>query len=179
VRSLLDSTLPYLAGPRTLAALVVPAICAAAAAAGRPAPWIAAGVPACVTTDPEGARAHAFDYLGGNARNASYQAVLERDGATAVKPRRVIGPGQHHRAVVLDLDMTAGKFARGLHRLCPAEMLHDGFNSALQLVLFGVSQRSLVAVCTDECFPGQLARRPPVVEASSEERCRLGEVRHP
>jgi alkanesulfonate monooxygenase SsuD/methylene tetrahydromethanopterin reductase-like flavin-dependent oxidoreductase (luciferase family) len=40
----------------------------------------AAGVPASVTADPDGARAHAFEYLGGNARNPSYQAALEREG---------------------------------------------------------------------------------------------------
>lgn len=39
------------------------------------------------------------------------------------------------------------------HRLCSAETLHGGFDTALQLVLFGVSQRSLVAVCPDESFP--------------------------
>ena len=63
-----------------------------------------------------------------------------------------------------------------VHRLCPAEMLHDGFNAALQLVLFRVSERSLVAVCPDERFPDELARRPPVVVASSEQHGRLGKV---
>jgi F420-dependent oxidoreductase-like protein len=77
---LADGTLPYLAGPRSLDALIVPAITAAAAAAGRPAPIIAAGVPASVTSDPERARAHAFEALGGYARNDSYAAVLEREG---------------------------------------------------------------------------------------------------
>ena len=42
---LADGTLPYLAGPRSLDSLIVPAITAAAASAGRPAPVIAAGVP--------------------------------------------------------------------------------------------------------------------------------------
>ncbi len=77
---LADGTLPYLAGPRSLDRLIVPAITAAAQSAGRPAPRIAAGVPASVTADPEGARAHAAGYLGGTARSPSYQAVLEREG---------------------------------------------------------------------------------------------------
>ncbi len=77
---LADGTLPYLAGPGSLESLIVPAITAAAAAAGRPAPRIAAGVPASVTADPDGARAYAYRYLGGNARNPSYQAALEREG---------------------------------------------------------------------------------------------------
>ncbi len=77
---LADGTLPYLAGPGTLAALIVPAITAAAAAAGRPAPRVAAGVPAAVTADPERARAHAFEALGGYAGNPSYRAALDREG---------------------------------------------------------------------------------------------------
>jgi len=88
---LADGTLPYLAGPRTLAALIVPAISEAAAAAGRPAPRIAAGVPASVTADPEGARAHAFRYLGGNARNPSYQAALEREGISHPADLALVG----------------------------------------------------------------------------------------
>jgi F420-dependent oxidoreductase-like protein len=88
---LADGTLPYLAGPRTLAALIVPAISEAAAEAGRPAPRIAAGVPASVTVDPEGARAHAFRYLGGNARNPSYQAVLEREGISHPADLALVG----------------------------------------------------------------------------------------
>jgi F420-dependent oxidoreductase-like protein len=88
---LADGTLPYLAGPRTLDSLIVPAVTSAAAAAGRPAPRIAAGVPASVTVDPEGARAHAFVYLGGNARNPSYQAALRREGISHPAELALIG----------------------------------------------------------------------------------------
>jgi F420-dependent oxidoreductase-like protein len=77
---LADGTLPYLAGPRSLDSLIVPAITAAAAGAGRPAPRIAAGVPASVTSDPERARAYARSTLGGYGGNPSYQAVLDREG---------------------------------------------------------------------------------------------------
>jgi F420-dependent oxidoreductase-like protein len=88
---LADGTLPYLAGPRTLAEVIVPAITAAAAASGRPAPRIAAGVPASVTADPEGARAHAFRYLGGNVVNPSYQAALEREGISHPADLAIVG----------------------------------------------------------------------------------------
>ncbi len=88
---LADGTLPYLAGPRSLDSLIVPAITTAAAAAGRPAPRIAAGVPASVTADPERARAHAFHYLGGNARNPSYQAALEREGISHPADLALVG----------------------------------------------------------------------------------------
>jgi hypothetical protein len=60
--------------------------------------------------------------------------------------------------------------------MAPTEPLHYGVNAGQQLVLFGVSQRSLVAVCLDERFPDELGCRPPVVEASSEQHCRFGKV---
>jgi F420-dependent oxidoreductase-like protein len=88
---LADGTLPYLAGPRSLGSLIVPAITAAAAAAGRPAPRIAAGVPASVTADPQRARAHAFEALGGYGRNVSYAAVLEREGIDHAADLALIG----------------------------------------------------------------------------------------
>jgi F420-dependent oxidoreductase-like protein len=88
---LADGTLPYLAGPRSLASLIVPAITSAAAAAGRPAPRIAAGVPASVTSDKERARTRAFEALGGQAGNPSYQAILEREGISHVADLALIG----------------------------------------------------------------------------------------
>jgi len=88
---LADGTLPYLAGPRSLERLIVPGITGAAEAAGRPAPRIAAGVPAAVTADPERARAHAFEFLGGYARNPSYQAVLGQEGITHPSDLALIG----------------------------------------------------------------------------------------
>ena len=48
---LADGTLPYLAGPRTIAEFIVPTIAAAAAGAGRPTPRIIAAVPVLVTDD--------------------------------------------------------------------------------------------------------------------------------
>jgi alkanesulfonate monooxygenase SsuD/methylene tetrahydromethanopterin reductase-like flavin-dependent oxidoreductase (luciferase family) len=77
--------------PRALDSFIVPGITNAAAAAGRPAPRIAAGVPASVTDDPERARAHAFRALGGYARTPAYQAVLEREGITNVADLALIG----------------------------------------------------------------------------------------
>ncbi|MGA2828940.1 MAG: TIGR03564 family F420-dependent LLM class oxidoreductase [Streptosporangiaceae bacterium] len=91
---LADGTLPYLAGPRSLESLIVPGITGAAAAAGRPAPQVAAGVPASVTAEPERARAHAFEALGGYARNPSYQAVLDREGITHASDLALIGDEQ-------------------------------------------------------------------------------------
>jgi len=65
---LADGTLPYLAGPRTLAESIVPTIVEAARAAGRPDPTIAVGVPAVVTADIAEARAQAERALAGRRR---------------------------------------------------------------------------------------------------------------
>jgi F420-dependent oxidoreductase-like protein len=48
---LADGTLPYLAGPRTVAEFIAPTITKAAANAGRPAPRVIAAVPVLVTDD--------------------------------------------------------------------------------------------------------------------------------
>jgi alkanesulfonate monooxygenase SsuD/methylene tetrahydromethanopterin reductase-like flavin-dependent oxidoreductase (luciferase family) len=48
-------------------------------------------VPASVTADPDGARAYAFQFLGGYARNASYQAALEREGVSHPADLALVG----------------------------------------------------------------------------------------
>ena len=54
---LADGTLPYLAGPRTIAEFIEPTIAKAAADAGRPKPRIIAAVPVLVSDDVDAARA--------------------------------------------------------------------------------------------------------------------------
>lgn len=77
--ALTDGTVPYLAGPKALAEHVVPAIRAAAAEAGRPAPRVVAMVPAAVTTDPEAHRvlAEGLDFY---TRFESYRRILALNG---------------------------------------------------------------------------------------------------
>ena len=53
---LADGTLPYLAGPRTIAEFIEPAIAKSAADAGRPKPRIIAEVPAIVSDNVDAAR---------------------------------------------------------------------------------------------------------------------------
>ena len=53
---LTDGTLPFLAGPRTIAEFIVPTIAKAAAEAGRPSPKIIAAVPVLVSDDVDVAR---------------------------------------------------------------------------------------------------------------------------
>jgi alkanesulfonate monooxygenase SsuD/methylene tetrahydromethanopterin reductase-like flavin-dependent oxidoreductase (luciferase family) len=44
-----------------------------------------------MTSDPAGARAHAFEALGGRASNPSYQAVLEREGISRAADLALVG----------------------------------------------------------------------------------------
>jgi F420-dependent oxidoreductase-like protein len=77
---LADGTLPNLAGPKTLAGLIVPTITQAAQAAGRPAPRIVAALPGLVTADPESARSAAQAQMALYRNIPSYRAVLDREG---------------------------------------------------------------------------------------------------
>ncbi|MFJ7068255.1 LLM class F420-dependent oxidoreductase [Streptomyces sp. NPDC101115] len=88
---LADGILPFLAGPRALAEHVVPAVTAAAEAAGRPAPRIVALVPGAVTSDTEGARQRAAESLALYERVPSYQRVIELSGADRAADLAVLG----------------------------------------------------------------------------------------
>ena len=89
-----DGTATWLAGPRTLAERIVPAITAAAGAAGRPAPRILAGVGVAVTEGP-GAAAAAREAVSGNfTRYASlpaYARVIDAEGLGSPVDLAVIG----------------------------------------------------------------------------------------
>ncbi|MEE1816780.1 LLM class F420-dependent oxidoreductase [Streptomyces sp. SP18ES09] len=88
---LADGVLPFLAGPRALAEHVVPAVTAAAEAAGRPAPRIVALVPGVVTADVEGVRERAAEAHALYERIPSYQRVIELSGAGRAADVAVIG----------------------------------------------------------------------------------------
>ncbi|WP_086559695.1 LLM class F420-dependent oxidoreductase [Streptomyces africanus] len=88
---LADGILPYLAGPRALAEHIVPAVTAAAEAAGRPAPRIVAFVPGVVTADVEAARETATEALAFYERFPSYQRVIGLSGGTRAADLAVIG----------------------------------------------------------------------------------------
>src|SRR4051794_13752334 len=68
-------------GPRTLDEHVVPTIARAAAAAGRPAPRIAVGLPIVLTDDADTARAQLGSRASWYETLPSYQAMFEREGA--------------------------------------------------------------------------------------------------
>ena len=74
-------TMLWMTGPATVRDYVVPAITAAAQAAGRPSPRVVCILPVCVTDDADAARARAardFEIYG---QLPSYRAMLDREGA--------------------------------------------------------------------------------------------------
>ena len=81
-----DGTVLWMTGPATVRDYVVPAISAAASAAGRPSPRIVCSLPVCVTGDPAAARASADKELAIYGQLPSYRAMLDREGAG--RPRR-------------------------------------------------------------------------------------------
>lgn len=86
-----DGTLPFLAGPRTLGEHIVPAITAAAARAGRPAPRVVALVPGVVTGDVDAARTAAAEQFAFYDRVPSYQRVVALEGASKAADLLVAG----------------------------------------------------------------------------------------
>lgn len=90
---LADGTLPY-AGPRTLDEVIVPAIAAAAADVGRPAPQVFGLVNVAVTDDVDSARVVAAETLAMYDQVPSYQRVNSREGVASVADLALIGSAQ-------------------------------------------------------------------------------------
>lgn len=103
---LADGTLPFLAGPKTLAKHLVPTLSEAATAAGRPAPRVVTLVAGAVASDPDEVRARAYRVMAFYEAIPSYRAVLDREGVA--------------RAADLALIGTAAEVADGLRRYADA-----------------------------------------------------------
>ncbi|OBH04093.1 LLM class F420-dependent oxidoreductase [Mycobacterium sp. E2699] len=88
---LADGTLPYLAGPRTIAEFIAPAIAKAAADAGRPSPRIIAAVPVLLSDDADTARATAGEQLSFYQTIPSYRNVIAREGVANITELAAIG----------------------------------------------------------------------------------------
>jgi len=92
---LADGTLPYLAGPRTIAEFIEPTIAKAAADAGRPKPRIIASVPVLVTEDSQNdidaGRDLAVRQLSFYETIPSYQRVIAREGVDNVAELAAVG----------------------------------------------------------------------------------------
>jgi F420-dependent oxidoreductase-like protein len=88
---LADGTLPYLAGPRTIAEFIEPTIAKAAAEAGRLTPRIIVAVPALVSDDVDTARAFAAERLSFYETIPSYRKVIAKEGVDSVADLAAIG----------------------------------------------------------------------------------------
>jgi 5,10-methylenetetrahydromethanopterin reductase len=90
---LADGTVTWLAGPRTIAERITPAI--TAASGSRPAPQVVAALPVCVTSEPEAVRDRASAGLAFYAARPSYQAMLDHEGAASPADVAIIGDERH------------------------------------------------------------------------------------
>ncbi|MGH4031771.1 TIGR03564 family F420-dependent LLM class oxidoreductase [Actinomycetota bacterium Odt1-20B] len=88
---LADGILPYLAGPKALGEHIVPALTAAAEAAGRPAPRIVALVHGVVTDDADAVRARVAEKLAFYEQIPSYARAIELSGGQRAVDVAVIG----------------------------------------------------------------------------------------
>jgi F420-dependent oxidoreductase-like protein len=84
-------TITWCTGPRTLADHIVPSLTAAADAAGHPSPRVVAGMPICVTDDPDGARASIGENLALYGQLPSYRAMLDREGVESPADIAIVG----------------------------------------------------------------------------------------
>lgn len=84
-------TILWMTGPETIGSYTVPTITAAATAAGRPDPLVAAGVPVCVTGDTDAARDRAARIFAIYGTLPSYRAMLDREGLDGPADLAVIG----------------------------------------------------------------------------------------
>jgi 5,10-methylenetetrahydromethanopterin reductase len=88
---LADGTATWMTGPNTLADHTIPGLVAAAEAAGRPAPRIAAALPICVTTEVDAARERAAKDFAVYGTLPSYRAMLDREGAGGPGDIAIVG----------------------------------------------------------------------------------------
>jgi len=89
--TLCEGTITWMTGPRTIAEQLVPDLRAAAAEAGRPAPRVVAGVPVCLTNQPDRAREEAARTFAVYGTLPSYRAMLEAEGASGPAEIAVAG----------------------------------------------------------------------------------------
>jgi len=130
-----DGTVLWMTGPATVRDYVVPALSAAASAAGRPSPRVVCALPVCVTSDPDAARANVADELAIYGQLPSYRAMLDREGAAGPADVAIVGDEDTVAAQIRALadagvtDFVAAETARGEDR--------DRTRSLLKAVIAG------------------------------------------
>jgi alkanesulfonate monooxygenase SsuD/methylene tetrahydromethanopterin reductase-like flavin-dependent oxidoreductase (luciferase family) len=88
---LADGTVLWMAPPAAIEHHIAPKVCAAAAAAGRPAPRIVAGLPVAVHDDEAEARVAASANSSVHAGMANYQRILEIGNASTPADAAIVG----------------------------------------------------------------------------------------
>jgi F420-dependent oxidoreductase-like protein len=88
---LADGTVLWMAPPAAIEHHIAPKVCAAAAAAGRPAPRIVAGLPVAVHDDEAEARVAASANSSVYAGMANYQRILEIGNASTAADAAIVG----------------------------------------------------------------------------------------
>jgi 5,10-methylenetetrahydromethanopterin reductase len=117
-----DGTILWMTGAATVRDYVLPAISAAASAAGRPSPRVVCSLPVCVTDDPAAARASAAKEFAIYGQLPSYRAMLDREGAAGPGDVAIVGDEDAVAEQILALgdagvtDFVAVEFARGRDR---------------------------------------------------------------
>ncbi|MBP1685120.1 MAG: family F420-dependent class oxidoreductase [Deltaproteobacteria bacterium] len=86
-----DGTITWMTGPKTLRDYIVPRINEAAAAAGRPAPRVIAGLRVAVTEEVAAAREWARSALQFYGHLPSYRAMLDREGVEGPADITIVG----------------------------------------------------------------------------------------
>jgi len=86
-----DGTVLWMTGPSTVRDYVVPAITAAASAAGRADPRVVCVLPVCVTDDPAAARSAAAEEFAIYGQLPSYRAMLDKEGAAGPADVAIVG----------------------------------------------------------------------------------------
>jgi F420-dependent oxidoreductase-like protein len=89
--SVADGTVTWMTGPATLESYIIPSIRAAAEKAGKREPAVAASLPICVTSDPDGARQRAAKDFEVYGILPSYRAMLDREGAAGPADVAIVG----------------------------------------------------------------------------------------
>lgn len=95
---LADGTITWMTGVSTVGSHVVPTITEAASAAGRRPPRVAVALPVSLTDDVEQAKADVDRTYALYATLPSYQAMLEREGATVPSDIALVGDEGEVRA---------------------------------------------------------------------------------
>ena len=93
-------TITWCTGERTLVEHVVPRITEAADAAGHGRPRVVAGLPVCVTADPDAARAMVAEQLALYGGLPSYRAMLDLEGVDGPADVAIIGDEEHVAAAI-------------------------------------------------------------------------------